>query len=115
MDGGVTDAHNQVMARFLVTYHGGGMPEGDEPRQQAMAAFGQWVAETGEALVDPGAPLGPSKTVSKSGVADGPAQGVSGGYSVVEADDMNAAVELVRNHPYIARGGSLQVTAAVAP
>jgi hypothetical protein len=91
------------------------MPEGDEARQQAMAAFGQWVAETGDALVDPGAPLGPSKTVSKSGVADGAAAGVSGGYSVVEADDMNAAVDLVRNHPYIARGGSLQVTAAVAP
>jgi hypothetical protein len=60
-------------------------------------------------------PLGPSKTVSKVGVADGPTPGVSGGYSVIEADDRNAAVELVRNHPYIARGGSLQVTAAVAP
>jgi hypothetical protein len=91
------------------------MPEGNEARQQAMAAFGQWVAETGDALIDPGAPLGPSKTVSKGGVAEGPAPGVSGGYSVIEADDMNAAVGLVRNHPYIARGGSLQVTAAVAP
>lgn len=103
------------MARFLVTYHGGGMPEGDAERQQAMAAFGEWVSRTGAALVDPGAPLGPSKTVSQKSVSDGPASGPSGGYSVIEADDIDAAVELVRTHPFIARGGELQVTAAVAP
>jgi hypothetical protein len=103
------------MTRFLVTYHGGGMPEGDEARQQAMAAFGQWVANTGNALVDPGAPLGPSKTVSKGSVTDEPASGPVGGYSVLEADNLDAAVALVEEHPFVARGGSLQVWAAVAP
>jgi hypothetical protein len=106
---------NHAMAKFLVTYHGGGMPEGDEARQEVMAAFGRWVAETGNALLDPGAPLGPSKTVSKTTVTDGPAPGPSGGYSVIEAKDMDAAVELVRNHPFVARGGSLQVTEGIAP
>ena len=28
------------MPAFLVTYHGGGMPEGEQARQQAMADFG---------------------------------------------------------------------------
>jgi hypothetical protein len=115
MDTAVVALHNRVMARFLVTYHGGGMPEGDAERQQAMAAFGEWVSKTGTALVDPGAPLGPSKTVSTGGVSDGPAQGPSGGYSVIEADSMDSAVALVRDHPYITRGGSLQVAPAVAP
>ena len=103
------------MTRFLVTYHGGGMPEGDEARQQAMAAFAQWAAKTGQALVDPGAPLGPSKVVSKGFVSDGPTGGPPGGYSVLEAADLDAAVQLVRDHPFVGRGGSLQVTAAVAP
>jgi hypothetical protein len=103
------------MARFLVTYHGGGMPEGDEARQQAMTAFATWASKTGAALVDPGAPLGPSKTVSKGSVSDGSASGPSGGYSVIEAKDMDAAVDLVRDHPFVGRGGSLQVTAALAP
>jgi hypothetical protein len=103
------------MARFLVTYHGGGMPEGDEARREAMAAFAQWAARTGSALVDPGAPLGPSKTVAKGSVTDGPASGPTGGYSVIEADDIDAAVTLVRDHPFVDRGGSLQVTAAVTP
>jgi hypothetical protein len=103
------------MTRFLVTYHGGGMPEDDAARQQAMTAFAQWVSQTGTALVDPGAPLGPAKTVSKASVTDGPASGPPGGYSVIEADDIEAAIELVQDHPFIARGGSLQVTAAVTP
>jgi hypothetical protein len=103
------------MARFLVTYHGGGMPEDDKGRQQAMAAFGKWVEQTGKALVDPGAPLGPAKTVSSTSVKDGPAEGPMGGYSIIDADGIEAAVELVRGHPFVGRGGSLQVSPSVAP
>jgi hypothetical protein len=103
------------MPKFLVTYHGGGMPESDEGRQQAMAAFGAWIAATGKALVDPGAPLGASKTVSPDSVADGAARGPANGYSILDAADLDAAVDLVRAHPYVERGGSLQVSEAVAP
>jgi hypothetical protein len=103
------------MARFLVTYHGAGTPEGDDARRQAMEAFGRWVQETGTALVDPGAPLGPSKTVTKGAVTDGLPTGPPGGYSVLEAADIDAAVKLVANHPFVGRGGALQVSPAVSP
>ena len=103
------------MPSFLVTYHGGGMPEGEQARQQAMADFGAWVGKTGKALTDPGAPLGPSMTVSSQGVRSGDADGRVSGYSVLSADDMDAAVALVRDHPFVTRGGSLQVTEAVSP
>jgi hypothetical protein len=103
------------MPSFLVTYHGGGMPADEEGRQQAMAAFGAWVGKMGDALTDPGAPLGPSRTVSSDGVREGDAEGRVGGYSVLRADDMDSAVDLVRDHPFVSRGGSLQVTEAVAP
>jgi hypothetical protein len=103
------------MPRFLVTYHGGGMPESEEGRQQAMAAFGAWIGSTGKALVDPGAPLGPAKTVSSGSVADGAAPGPFNGYSILDAADLDSAVDLVRSHPYVERGGSLQVSEAVTP
>ena len=103
------------MPNFLVTYHGGGMPEGEEARRQAMADFGAWVGRTGDALTDPGAPLGPAMTVSSEGVRPGDAGGRANGYSVLRADDMDSAVALVRDHPFVKRGGSLQVTEAVAP
>jgi hypothetical protein len=34
---------------------------------------------------------------------------------VLRADDMDSAVASVRDHPFVTSGGSLQVTAAVAP
>jgi hypothetical protein len=43
------------MSRFLVAYHGSGMPDDPELMEQAKAAFGAWVAEAGDAIVDPGA------------------------------------------------------------
>jgi hypothetical protein len=103
------------MPTYLVTYHGGGgPPPSAEAREQMMAAFGAWVASVGDHMVDPGAPLGPSKTVSPEGVSDGGPAGI-GGYSLISADDLDAAAVLVKNHPFVARGGSLQVSEAVAP
>ena len=80
-----------------------------------MKAFMGWVERAGSALVDPGAPLGGSAVVSSQGITDGVAEGPAGGYSIVEADDLSAAAELVRDHPFVGRGGSLQVSQAMSP
>jgi len=100
--------------RFLVTYHGAGTPRPEEA-QQAMAAFMAWAASAGEALVDPGAPLGPARTVSAGSVTDGPADGPVSGYSILDAPDLDSAVALVSGHPFMSRGGSLQVSTAALP
>jgi len=80
-----------------------------------MAAFMAWASATGDALVDPGAPLGPAKTVSSESVADGAADGPANGYSIIEAADLDSAVALVKGHPFVGRGGSLQVSTAALP
>ena len=104
------------MTRFLVTYHGAGAPPDAEEQQQAMAAFMTWVNQVGSALVDPGAPLGSSAVVTSEGVAkDGVAEGPAAGYSILEADDLAAAAELLREHPFVGRGGALQVSQAISP
>lgn len=98
------------MPKYLVTYHGGEeMPSSPEARQEVMAAFGAWAASVGEALVDPGAPLAAIQTVSSGVVTDGPAEGPVGGYTLLEAADLASAVKLVESHPFVQRGGSLQV------
>jgi hypothetical protein len=103
------------MAKFLVTYHGGQQPDSPEAAQRVMSAFMAWSQKTGSALVDPGAPLGPAKVVSSKAVTDGTADGPCGGYSIIEAADLDAAVALVTDHPFVGRGGSLQVSTAVLP
>jgi hypothetical protein len=88
------------------------MPSSPEARQQVLAAFGAWAASVGDAMVDPGAPLTAVKTVTSGGAADGPAQGPVGGYTLLQAADLGTAVKLVEGHPFVQRGGSLQVSEA---
>lgn len=100
------------MSTFLVTYHGGSGPPSDAAQAEQMnAAFGQWLAAAGEAVKDPGAPLRPATQV-----ADGnPLPHVAiGGYTIVEAPDVDAATEILRTHPFVARGGTLQVDEVVS-
>jgi hypothetical protein len=102
------------MPKYLITYHGGeGMPADPEAAQQAMAAFQGWAQGVGSALLDPGAPLSAAKTVSADAVVDGQEAGSVGGYTLIEAGSLDEAVELVQGHPFLTRGGSLQVSEAV--
>lgn len=102
------------MPKYLVTYHGGsGMPTDPEAAQQMMQAFQAWASGVGSALVDPGAPLADAKTVSAEGTTDGQSVAQVGGYTPLQADDVASAAKLVENHPFVGRGGTLQVSEAV--
>lgn len=103
------------MPTYLITYHGGpGMPTDPEAAQQMLAAFQAWVGEVGAAMRDPGAPLAGAKTVSADLEVDGQAEATIGGYTVIDAGSLDEAVQLVRSHPFLARGGSLQVNESVS-
>ena len=102
------------MPRFLVTYHGGNMPHDPGSMAKARDAFIHWAGKTGPALVDPGAPVGAARTVSSKGTKGGPAEGPFNGWSVVEADDLDAAAKVLADHPFIGRGGALQINEPVA-
>ena len=96
------------MPRYLVTYQG--MPHVDPAQmEQAREAFGNWLRETGDAVVDPGAP-----TNAVAHVASGaPVRLEIGGYSIIEAPSEAEAVRLLETHPFVARGGTLQVNAPI--
>jgi hypothetical protein len=104
------------MATFLITYHGGGgMPESAEAREQMLAAFQAWAAGVGNAMIDPGSPLGPRRTITGNGVSDTPADPTLGGYTLLSADSLDDAVKAVMDHPFVGRGGTLQVSQAMTP
>ena len=99
------------MSKFLVTYFGGSRPTTPEQAEQMKAAFGQWLAKAGSAVVDPGAPLRPATQVA-NGQAHPKVE--IGGYSVIEAPTLEDAVAVLKSHPFVARGGTLQVDEAVS-
>ena len=99
------------MSKFLVTYFGGGMPADPAQAEAAREAFGQWLAKAGKAVIDPGAPLKPGTQLA--GGSPVPKVAI-GGYSVIEAADLDSAREVLKSHPFVARGGTLQVDEAVS-
>jgi hypothetical protein len=103
------------MPTYLITYHGGpGLPSDPEAAQRMVAAFQAWVGDVGAAMRDPGAPLAAAKTVSSGSEADGQAIAPIEGYTTLEAASLADAVALVRSHPFLGRGGSLQVSEALS-
>jgi hypothetical protein len=86
------------------------MPHDPEAIAQARDAFIQWAGKTGAALVEPGDPIRSFKTIDRNGTRQGAAEGPFNGWSVIEADDADAALQILNDHPFIGRGGQLQVS-----
>src|SRR5215212_1123820 len=94
------------MSKFLVTYHGSGMPDDPAMMEQADQAFGSWVMGAGDAIVDPGAPVQMVTQVSSGDSAEG---ADIGGYSIIQAVSVEDGTVVLASHPFVARGGTLQV------
>ncbi|MGI9406379.1 MAG: YciI family protein [Hyphomicrobiaceae bacterium] len=92
------------MAEFILAYHGGKKPESPEAGAKHMEDWRAWVEGLGDTMVNPGTPLGKSKTVSEEGVADDGGANPLSGFSVVKADSIDAAVEIAKGCPFLMMG-----------
>jgi hypothetical protein len=104
-----------MMGKYVFTYSGGGeMPQDAAERDAVMAAWTGWFDGLGSAVNDMGNPFGASSTVTSGGASDGTRSGVTG-YSIVEAADQAAAVEIARGCPLLsAPDGVVEVHEALA-
>ncbi len=97
------------MTKYIFAYHGGNAPESPEEGQKVMAAWMAWFGSLGDSVIDGGHPIGMSKTVSPGGVTDGGGANPLGGYSLIEASDMDAAIALSKGCPMLDDGGSVEI------
>ena len=97
------------MSDYIIAYHGGKQPESPEEGAKHMAKWKAWVGGLGDAVVNPGTPLGKSRIVSSGGVSDDGGSNPMSGFSVVKADSMDAALEMAKACPFLETGGTLEV------
>lgn len=99
------------MAKFVLLYSGGmGMEMDPAKREQVMADWGAWYGKMGPNIVDGGAPFGPSRNVTSDGVGDGPLGDTPAtGYTIIDADSLDAAAAACEGHPHVKYGGQVQV------
>lgn len=101
------------MPKFVFAYHGGSMPETPEEGAKEMERWQSWLGSMGDDAVDFGNPVGPSKTVSAENVVDNGGANPLSGYSLVNAPNMDAAVELAKGCPALQNGGTVEVAEAM--
>lgn len=101
------------MPKFVFAYHGGKKPESEAEGQQMMAAWQSWMETHKDAMVDPGNPVGMSKTVTGSGVIDNGGSNPLSGYTLVNAPDMDTAIDIAKGCPFVDHDGSIEVVEAI--
>jgi hypothetical protein len=89
------------MPNYIIAYHGGKKPESPEEGGKQMEKWQAWVDGLGDAVVNPGTPLGKSRIVSSDGVSDDGGPNSLTGYSIVKADTMDAALEMAKACPFL--------------
>jgi hypothetical protein len=106
------------MAKFLFVYRDQPDPSQGPPSpeqvQAIMAEWGTWFRKVGAAVVDGGDGLQPTGRMLRPGgkVSDGPfieAKDVVGGYSILQADNYDQAVEFAKSCPILANGGTIEI------
>jgi hypothetical protein len=103
------------MAKYVLIYSGGGMPETEEEQAAAFEAWGAWYGALGAAVVDGGNPFMPfGKTIAGDGaVSDIDPEYLASGYSIIEAASLDDAIEKGRGCPILKDGGEVHVFEAI--
>ncbi len=96
------------MSNYIIAYHDGKEPESPEEGAKHMAKWKAWIS-LGDAVVNPGTPLGKPKIVSSSGVSDDGGSNPLTGFSIVKADSMDAALKMAKECPFLEVGGTIEV------
>ena len=101
------------MAKYVLAYTGGSMPDSPEEQEKVLGDWMAWFGSLGDAIADPGSPFGPASTISPDGgVSDGGRSGLTG-YSIVTADTLSDALSKAKGCPVLASGGSIEVYEAM--
>jgi hypothetical protein len=97
------------MTRFLLLYSGP-----PTPPNASHAGWHQWFGRLGDALVDIGSPMADGVVVRSDGSTSDDAASLNG-FSVIQAEDRTAALELLRAHPLLALGAEYTIEMFALP
>lgn len=92
------------MSNYVLTYYGEPNFTSPDEGGKYMAKWLAWTDGLGDALVNPGVPMGKSKTVSSNGVSEDERSNRLTGFSIVKADSMDAALKMAKGCPHLEHG-----------
>jgi hypothetical protein len=97
------------MSSFILLYNGPATPPG-----ASHEGWPEWFQRAGEHLVEMGSPMTNGFVVHSDGTATETATSFNG-FSIIRAEDRDEALDLVKDHPFLASGDEYTIEAFEVP
>ena len=101
------------MPQYIIVYLGGNQPSDPEESKQNYAKYKKWLASLGDSAVSPANPFKNTSTVNPDGSVTAGSSTAMSGYTIINVDSMEKALEIARACPFLEIGGSLEVSELV--
>ncbi|MGF1754787.1 YciI family protein [Vibrio makurazakiensis] len=101
------------MAQFIITYIGGTSPSTPEAAKKHMEDYRQWLTEYASVITSPANPFKDTHSIDSSGVVTRGSASALSGYTLLEVDTIEEAIEVAKACPFLNVGGSLDVAQLV--
>lgn len=101
------------MSQYIIVYLGGNQPSDPEESKQNYAKYKEWLASLGDSAVSPANPFKNTSTVNPDGSVTAGSSTKISGYTIINVDSMEKALEIARACPFLEIGGSLEVSELV--
>jgi hypothetical protein len=98
------------MAQYIIVYLGGDQPSSPEEGKQHFAKYKEWLSSLGDSAVSPANPFKNTSTVNSDGTVTAGSTTSMSGYTIIEVDSMETALEIAKTCPFLDIGGSLEVS-----
>ena len=89
------------MAKFVLTFEDARQPSSPEAEQQHMSDYRVWLAGLGDTLVMPQLAFRQTRVVTDQGVLEAGPGGIMG-FLMIEAENIEAAIAVARQCPFLA-------------
>lgn len=98
------------MAKFILVYLGGEHPSDPEEQKRHFEKYMEWLHGLGNAVISPANPFKKTVTLKPdTSVSEGSTTAMSG-YTILEADSLEEALDMSKSCPFLEIGGTLEVS-----
>jgi hypothetical protein len=98
------------MPQYVIVYLGGDQPSSPEEGKQHFSKYMDWLSSLGDSAVSPANPLKDTSTVNSDGTVTTGSTTSMSGFTIIEADSIEAALLIAKACPFLDIGGSLEVS-----
>ncbi|PVZ69559.1 YciI family protein [Pelagibaculum spongiae] len=97
------------MAQFIISYLGGEHPTDPVLAKQHFEQYKNWLVSLGDAAISPANPFKNTHHIAANGTVSSGSQIRMSGFTVIEAESIEAAIALAKQCPFLQINGELEV------